>query len=271
MHCNLHYFVKSTTWVNDRVFMITDNENKMKSAFKDNVERIGCSAHYINKVLEHSFMKESIHSPTLHLVIPYKQFLINLSNDTDDKQLIFPVKKYIGEELENYWVVEDVHYVATMLHPNLKSFNYTPQQKYHAETLLKLEFEKHQQLEQRISLSNNNNNTSSSTSSNRSDQIFNFTLKILVLFEIENLKYGTENSSQSISNSKSNFKIRNRNRNEKTNSKSNCKNKFKIIDSGNTITNRRTRLDANKVNQLLFIRRKLLTLREIFPPTIEQA
>ncbi|CAF3735296.1 unnamed protein product, partial [Rotaria socialis] len=101
-------------------------------------------------------------APTLHLVIPYKQFLINLSNDTDDKQLIFPVKKYIGEELENYWVVEDVHYVATMLHPNLKSFNYTPQQKYHAETLLKLEFEKHQQLEQRISLSNNNNNTSSS-------------------------------------------------------------------------------------------------------------
>ncbi|CAF3315809.1 unnamed protein product [Rotaria socialis] len=241
MHCNLHYFVKSTTWVNDRVFMITDNENKMKSAFKDNVERIGCSAHYINKVLEHSFMKESIHSPTLHLVIPYKQFLINLSNDTDDKQLIFPVKKYIGEELENYWVVEDVHYVATMLHPNLKSFNYTPQQKYHAETLLKLEFEKHQQLEQRISLSNNNNNTSSS-----------------ILFEIENLKYGTENSSQSISNSKSNFKIRNRNRNV-------------FSDSGNTITNRRTRLDANKVNQLLFIRRKLLTLREIFPPTIEQA
>ncbi|CAF4492268.1 unnamed protein product, partial [Rotaria socialis] len=41
-------------------------------------------------------------------------------------------------------------------------------------------------------------------SSNRSDQIFNFTLKILVLFEIENLKYRSENSSQSISNSKSN-------------------------------------------------------------------
>ncbi|CAF4855197.1 unnamed protein product, partial [Rotaria socialis] len=210
-------------------------------------------------------------APTLHLVIPYKQFLINLSNDTDDKQLIFPVKKYIGEELENYWVVEDVHYVATMLHPNLKSFNYTPQQKYHAETLLKLEFEKHQQLEQRISLSNNNNNTSSSTSSNRSDQIFNFTLKILVLFEIEN-----RNQFQ-IQNRTSKFAIaiamkkRIQNLIVKTNSKSNCKNKFKIIDSGNTITNRRTRLDANKVNQLLFIRRKLLTLREIFPPTIEQA
>ncbi|CAF4672054.1 unnamed protein product, partial [Rotaria socialis] len=63
--------------------------------------------------------------------------------------------------------------------------------------------------------------TYSSTSSNRSDQIFNFTLKILVLFEIENLKYRSENSSQSISNSKSNFKIRNRDCNAKTISKSN--------------------------------------------------
>ncbi|CAF4243475.1 unnamed protein product [Rotaria magnacalcarata] len=57
---------------------------------------------------------------------------------------------------------------------------------------------------------------------------FNFTLKILVLFEIENLKYRSENSSQSISNSKSNFKIRNRNRNEKLNSKSNLRNELRI-------------------------------------------
>ena len=41
-------------------------------------------------------------------------------------------------------------------------------------------------------------------------------------------------------------------------------------DSGNTITNRRTRLQTNKVNQLLFIRKNLSTLRELFPPAIEQ-
>ncbi|UJR12476.1 hypothetical protein I4U23_016651 [Adineta vaga] len=38
-----------------------------------------------------------------------------------------------------------LHYIATMLHPNLKSFDYTPQQRYHAETLLQLEFEKYQE------------------------------------------------------------------------------------------------------------------------------
>ncbi|CAF4566234.1 unnamed protein product, partial [Rotaria socialis] len=67
-------------------------------------------------------------------------------------------------------------------------------------------------------------------SSNRSDQIFNFTLKILVLFEIEN-----RNQFQ-IQNRTSKFAIaiamkkRIQNLIVKTNSKSNCKNKFKIIE-----------------------------------------
>ncbi|CAF0992565.1 unnamed protein product [Rotaria sordida] len=42
-------------------------------------------------------------TPTLHLVIPYKQFLINLSNVTDDNnQLIAPLKRYIGKQLQDY-------------------------------------------------------------------------------------------------------------------------------------------------------------------------
>ena len=41
--------------------------------------------------------------------------------------------------------------------------------------------------------------------------------------------------------------------------------------SGNTITNRRTRLNADKVNNLLFIKQNIRTLREIYPPAIEQA
>ncbi|CAF3152845.1 unnamed protein product [Rotaria sp. Silwood2] len=202
----------------------------MKNAFKDNVKRIGCSAHYVNKVLEHAFTyndiqcvaaqllfrivrfivtkvrqyhKQSLLStylqnycdtrfngvysmfdsflkvyhelptilgdeqkrsylqidhddiellclylkrfydvieklsckktPTLHLVIPYKQFLINLLSLVDDtNQLTSPIKKCIGQQLKDYWIVDDVHYIATMLYSNLKSFNYTPQQKYHA-------------------------------------------------------------------------------------------------------------------------------------------
>jgi hypothetical protein len=84
-------------------------------------------------------------TPTLHLVIPYKQFLVNLSaiNDDDDP-LIIPLKEYIKKELPDYWVANDVHYIATMLHPNLKSFNHTPHKKYHAEALLKSAFDEYQ-------------------------------------------------------------------------------------------------------------------------------
>ncbi|CAF2228627.1 unnamed protein product [Rotaria magnacalcarata] len=41
-------------------------------------------------------------------------------------------------------------------------------------------------------------------------------------------------------------------------------------DSGNTIASRRTRLQTSKVNQILFIRQNLSTLRELFPPSVEQ-
>jgi hypothetical protein len=42
-------------------------------------------------------------------------------------------------------------------------------------------------------------------------------------------------------------------------------------DSGNTIANRRTRLDADKVNNLLFIKRNMRVLKEIYPPSVESS
>ena len=42
-------------YLNDDIFIVTDNENKMKCAFKDDVQRVGCSAHYLNKILQHAF------------------------------------------------------------------------------------------------------------------------------------------------------------------------------------------------------------------------
>jgi len=41
-------------------FVVSDNENKMKSAFKDSCVRIGCSIHYINKQLEHCFTTDVV-------------------------------------------------------------------------------------------------------------------------------------------------------------------------------------------------------------------
>ena len=251
-------------FLSDDIYVVTDNENKMKCAFKDGVNRVGCSAHYLNKILQHAFInndtqcdaaqslfklvraivskvrqchKQSLLSsylqnycdtrfngvflmfdsflkvyyelptvlndeqkkryleidrddleilclylknffdiivklscdktPTLHLVIPYRQFLINLSRvGEDDNQLISPLKQYIGKQLHDYWIIGDVHYIATMLHPNLKSFNHTPQKKHHAEALLKVESEKHHQFEQQQLLLNNNNNNNNRKQTN---------------------------------------------------------------------------------------------------------
>ena len=41
--------------VNEDMSLVSDNEPKMVCAFKDDTRRVGCSVHYINKVLEHGF------------------------------------------------------------------------------------------------------------------------------------------------------------------------------------------------------------------------
>ncbi|CAF1527281.1 unnamed protein product [Adineta ricciae] len=374
--------------LNDEIFVVTDNENKMKSAFKDDCIRVGCSAHYLNKILEHAFLNksskcegaqllfklvraiitnirqshkqsllstapinysntrfsgvylmcnsflkvyyelpkilgdeqkksyleidhESLQSlckylaeffkvieklscekkPTIHLVVPYKQYLINLSvvNDNDN-HVMAPLKRYIGKELPDYWVLKDIHFIATMLHPNLKSFNHTPNQKYHAEALLKEEFDKCQQ--------NQHPQASSATQNNKRKQTQQNNTKLMPsLDDIFDLPTAPDESSNTPE-LKSEF---DRYLEDKTkiakdadvltfweNHESSYPTLAKIAkrvlsipatntaverlfsDSGNTITNRRTRLQTSKVNQLLFIRRNLSQLKELFPTSLIQ-
>ena len=44
--------------------------------------------------------------------------LNHLGTDNDD-ELIILLKKYISKELPNYWVVNDIHFIATILRPIL--------------------------------------------------------------------------------------------------------------------------------------------------------
>ncbi|CAF3866394.1 unnamed protein product, partial [Rotaria sordida] len=170
-------------YLNGNIFIITDNENKMKSAFKDDVKRIECSVHHINIVLQHAFIYDDIQCDAAQLLFTvvraivakvhkyHKQSLLSTVTDGNN-QITSSLKKYIGKQLQDYWIVDDVRYIATMLHSNLRSFNYTPQKN--------------------------------------------------------------------------------------------------IMHNGNIITSSRTRLQTSKINKLLFICRNLSTLRELFPPSIEQ-
>jgi len=221
-------------------FVVSDNEPKMVCAFRNGTTRVGCSAHYINKIIEHAFElddplcagvqklfcivrdiisyirqshKQTLLSvsvqnycktrfstvyimlntflmiyselpsvlnnnqrqnflkinyieleqltlylkhfhdvleklcceqtPTLHLVIPYKQLLINRSTkNDDDHQTIVELKRYLLEHLKDYWIIQDIHYIAMLLHPNLKSFHLMPNKKEYAVSLLRSEVNK---------------------------------------------------------------------------------------------------------------------------------
>ena len=46
--------------LNNETFVVTDNENRMKAAFRDSCSRVGCSIHYLNKQLEHAFTSKEI-------------------------------------------------------------------------------------------------------------------------------------------------------------------------------------------------------------------
>ncbi len=54
--------------LDDDKYVMSDNENKMKCAFNYKCKRIGCSSHYLNKQLEHSFTSETIDKQTVDCV-----------------------------------------------------------------------------------------------------------------------------------------------------------------------------------------------------------
>ncbi len=59
--------------------------------------------------------------PTIHLVLPLRQQLINLSRPcASDSHAILGLKKYMLREIASYWELEDAHYIAVVLHPNFK-------------------------------------------------------------------------------------------------------------------------------------------------------
>ncbi|CAF1461710.1 unnamed protein product [Rotaria sordida] len=75
--------------------------------------------------------------PTLHRVLPFKQFLINKCNINNyDKE---------GKRLDEKWELSNEHLIATLLHPNLKHFHMCPHLRERAICLLKEEMMKCQQ------------------------------------------------------------------------------------------------------------------------------
>jgi hypothetical protein len=220
-------------------YVVSDNENKMRCSFRSNIIRVGCSTHFINKIIEHSLCKKDIdcdviqrlfndihdivvylrsshvqsklskklqlfsktrwnsayhmissfidvypelsyvitdqdrkaclggidfdeivslanylkhfvdateslsaeNSPTIHLVLPYKQRLLNLSKPSENEfESMKKFKKYFQDQIPTYWEVDDIHYLAVVLHPNMKNLQkYSNKDRKKAYDLLKQE------------------------------------------------------------------------------------------------------------------------------------
>ncbi|CAF3571137.1 unnamed protein product [Rotaria socialis] len=235
-----------------------DNENKMKSAFKDSCTRIECSIHYINKQLEHYFTTDVIDKvpvkceivqemfahvrnivshtrrahkqtklsrklqsccdtrfngafltmdvfllvfdelpavlerafmndyesidkdllsciclflkpfeevieqfssdtkPTIYKVLPFKQYLSNHCKiHADDHDGTQQVKTFLEKRIQDVWILHDVHYITTFLHPAFKSFDKCPDSRAKAIDLTKNELLKRQPSSSIICSTNN--------------------------------------------------------------------------------------------------------------------
>ncbi|CAF3641083.1 unnamed protein product [Rotaria socialis] len=226
----------------NKIFVVSDNENKMRAAFKEKCIRIGCSIHYLNKQLEHSFTSSeidkkpvrcdkiqdlfenvkkivthvrrshrqvklkqklqlysdtrfngafymlnvflnvyddlngvlnSVHMdylsnvdkelleeicgflktfdeainqlseeerPTIYKVLPIRQALLNHcqvthKNSSELKEL----KSFLVDRIKMVWVLQDQHFMSTLLHPSLKHFHIAPNKQKKAFDLVKQE------------------------------------------------------------------------------------------------------------------------------------
>jgi hypothetical protein len=78
--------------------------------------------------------------PTLHLVIPCRQKLIQVSNSLSSNEHpgLVELKNYFVEHLENDWPIQDEHFMATILHPQFKQLDFlTKKMRRHAHDLIK--------------------------------------------------------------------------------------------------------------------------------------
>ena len=77
--------------------------------------------------------------PTLNLVLPYREKLIQVAKESsDDEHLdLIKFKKYFLQHIQTDWPVRDEHYIATVLHPQFKQLaTFSKKPRRHAHELV---------------------------------------------------------------------------------------------------------------------------------------
>ncbi|CAF1436489.1 unnamed protein product, partial [Rotaria sp. Silwood1] len=62
--------------------------------------------------------------PTIYKVLPFKQYLLNHCKiHPDDHDGIQQVKTFLEKRIQDVWIIHDIHYITTFLHPSFKNFD----------------------------------------------------------------------------------------------------------------------------------------------------
>ncbi|CAF4404195.1 unnamed protein product, partial [Rotaria magnacalcarata] len=230
--------------------------------------------------------------PTLHKVIPLRQTLINSCVlEANDSNGIIQLKVFLARRLNNAWPITDEHRLATILHPKFKKCECSPNEKEKSINVLKSQFQKHQTIispsctnslvSKHVVVQSSSSNTTSK-SNNLLSQYFDSKVKVVderlnplqeiddyLNFEFDESYYIYDNSGDIdillfwkkqqhlfpifSSLAKVIFAI----------PASNTIIERLFSSSKNVVIEKRTRLGASKINELLFLQKNLNTLKEL--------
>ncbi|CAF1124545.1 unnamed protein product [Didymodactylos carnosus] len=213
-------------------------------------------------------------NPTIYEVIPLHQMLVHSSlTTTDNTEAPNSLKEYIGKELLSNWIITDEHYLCVILHPLLTNFQTLPDFKQHSYAVLQNKIKKVRNSDNNTTQPIDSSATSSSssptymaTNDNRRSLLSNF-------FDTINLNSVPKDEfhlyiESTVTFGKDETVLDYWKKNETvypTISKiakrilaipaTDTSAERLFSQSGNTVTNRRTRLGTDKVNQLMFLRK----------------
>ena len=123
--------------------VITDKDRK-SVLFRIDFDELLAFAKYLKHFVDVTELLSSENTPTIHLIFLLKQRLINLSQSNEnDHESLRSFKKYFEDQIPTYWELDDVHYIAIILHPNMKHLQKCSiKDKKRAHDLLKKEINK---------------------------------------------------------------------------------------------------------------------------------
>ncbi|CAM4975970.1 unnamed protein product [Rotaria socialis] len=276
-------------------YIVSDNENKMRCAFND-VKRRGCSDHYLNKIPEKTFTDEK----NIELQEPQKMFHLikeivehvrrtHRQNKLTKKLQTFSKTRLNENQIMTMWIPQDEHYLATILHPNFKQFDKNPYDKSTAMKLLQNEINNQtKSLSSLVSLDASCSTSIATTVSKVSSEENNVEKrkKNLLSLCFDDRRPSMSNMDEFTSWMSCNLTLDDKENDDLLGFWSKNSLSFPIIStivrdifaisasnttvertfsiSKNLITDKRTRLGTEKVNQMIFLRKNLITLKDLF-------